>query len=115
MASHLKATGFGFFEVGDHPEVVFKSTRTIMVADSTFQLIGNLTIKGITHEVIFDVKFNGYTHPPSKTIPGFTMNGSINRLDFNLGNAELLPGNQLPLIGEEVHITSNFRLIRNYD
>ncbi len=115
MANNLKGTGLGFFEVNEHPEILFKSTKVSMISDSVYHLIGNMTVKDITQEVTFEVKFNGFTHPPSKTIPGFTMNGTINRLDFNLGGTDLLPGNGLPMIGEEVHITSNLRLIRNYD
>ena len=115
MAHHLKAAGFGFFEVEKFPEVVFKSTKIEMARDSFYRLTGNMTIKEITKEIVLDIKFNGYSHPPSKTTPGFTINGKINRLDFNLGGDELLPGNGLPMIGNEVHITSNVRLISEYD
>ncbi len=86
-----------------------------MARDSVYRLTGNMTTKEITKEIVLDVKFNGYTHSPSKTTPGFTINGKINRLDFNLGGDELLPGNGLPMIGNEVHITSNVRLISEYD
>ncbi len=86
-----------------------------IVADGIYMLKGDMTIKEITKEVAFEVKFNGFTHPPTRTIPGFTINGKINRLDFGLGGNELLPGNGLPVIGNDVYITSNVRLIRNYD
>ena len=115
MASHLKTEGFGFFDVNKYPEVIFKSTRMEMVSDSTFKLIGSMTIKETTKEVVFDVELNGYAYPPNKSMPGFTINGRINRLDFNLGGTELLPGNGLPMIGNDVYITSNIRLIKNYD
>jgi len=115
MANHLKLDKFGFFEVSKYPRVVYKSTKIELVSDSIYKLTGNMTIKETTKEVVFDVTFNGYADPQNRLTPGFTINGKINRLDFDLGGAELLPGNGLPVIGNEVHIRSNIRLISNYD
>lgn len=115
MAHHVKTEGFGFFDANTYPEVIFKSTGVEMVADSVYALTGDMTIKEITKEVVFTVKFNGYTYAPNKTIPGFTIHGQFNRLDFELGDEELLPGNGLPMIGHIVYITSNVRLITDYD
>ena len=75
MASHMKTEGFGFFEVTKYPEVVFKSTKMEMFADSVYKLFGHMTIKEITNEIVFDVRFNGFTHHPSKSTPGFTIHG----------------------------------------
>ncbi len=115
MAQHLKAPGFGFFEIAKYPEVIFKSTGVEKIADSTFVLSGQLKIKEVIRPMHFDVHFNGYTHPPTRTTPGFTMHGKIDRLAFDLGDDELLPGNELPMIGHQVYITCNLRLIGAYD
>jgi polyisoprenoid-binding protein YceI len=115
MENHLKDDKFGFFEVSKFPTVIFKSHKMEIMGDSLYKLTGNMTIKQITKEVVFNVKFNGFAYAPNHTTPGFTINGAFNRLDFKLGNKELLPGNQLPMIGHYVYITSNIRLISDYD
>jgi serine acetyltransferase len=46
-------------------------------------------------------------------MPGFTIKGKINRHHFKLGGNDLLPGNGMPMIGDNVYITSNVRLIKN--
>jgi len=115
MAHHVRTKGFEFFDTQDYPEVLFKSTRIEMIRDSVYKLFGEMSIKDITNDFFFNVKFNGYTHPPTKTGPGFTITGKISRQDFNLGGSDLLPGNALPLIGNEVYLTSNVRLISGYD
>jgi len=115
MANHLKIDKFGFFEVTKFPTIVYKSTKIELVSDSIYKLTGDMTIKDTTKEVVFDVTFNGYADPQNRKTPGFTIIGKINRLDFDLGGAELLPGNGLPMIGNVVYIRSNIRLIGNYD
>lgn len=115
MADHLKADKFGFFEINKYPTVLFKSTKMEIVSDSIFKLIGNMTIKEITKEMVLEMKLNGYAYPPNKSMPGFTVYGKFNRLDYKLGGTELLPGNGLPMIGNEIFIISNIRLISDYD
>lgn len=115
MADHLKADKYGFFEINKYPSILFKSTKMEIVSDSIFKLSGNMTIKEITKEMVLEMKLNGYAYPPNKSMPGFTVYGKFNRLDYNLGGTELLPGNGLPMIGNEIFITSNIRLIGDYD
>lgn len=113
MAAHLQREGF--FHTEAYPVFSFRSTSMEQVADSTYRLTGEMTIKDISREVVFDVQFNGFTHPPSRSTPGFTIHGQIDRLAFDLGGEELLPGNGLPLIGHTIYLTSNVRLISEYD
>jgi polyisoprenoid-binding protein YceI len=115
MANHLKVDKLGFFEIEKYPTILFKSTKMEILSDSIFKLIGNMTIKEITKEMVLEMKLNGYAYPPNKSMPGFTVYGKFNRLDYKLGGTELLPGNGLPMIGNEIFITSNIRLISDYD
>lgn len=49
------------------------------------KLIGDMTIRDITKEIILDVDFNGVAVDPyGQTKSGFEIKGEINRKDFNL-------------------------------
>ena len=50
--------GPDFFDTAAHPQMNFRST-SIVEAGSGYTMTGDLTIKGITHPVTFDVTFNG--------------------------------------------------------
>lgn len=49
------------------------------------KLVGDMTIRDITKEIILDVDFNGVAVDPyGQTKSGFEIKGEINRKDFNL-------------------------------
>lgn len=51
---HLRSADF--FDVENHPTITFKSKRTEPAGEGRFRLIGDLTIRGNTHEVVLDVE-----------------------------------------------------------
>ena len=51
---HLRSADF--FDVANHPTLTFKSKRVEPVADGRFKLVGDLTIRGNTKEVVLDVE-----------------------------------------------------------
>ena len=52
--THLKSPDF--FEVAKFPTLTFKSKKVVPGAAGKFQLVGDLTIKGVTKEVTLDVE-----------------------------------------------------------
>src|SRR5688500_8294619 len=52
---HLKAADF--FEADKHPQVKFVSTAFRKKSDEDYELIGDLTIKGITKQISMKVEF----------------------------------------------------------
>jgi len=75
---HLKSKDF--FNAAEYPELIFQSKSF-----DGERLIGDLTIRGITREVILDVDYNGIALDPyGQTKAGFEISGEINRKDFNL-------------------------------
>ena len=57
LIGHLKSDDF--FSAADHPEVTFDITKVEPLSANgnvTHQIAGNLTIKGITHEISFPAK-----------------------------------------------------------
>jgi polyisoprenoid-binding protein YceI len=80
---HLKAADF--FEADKYPEVKFISTGFKKKSNEDYELAGDLTIKGITKQVMLKVEFSGIVQDPwGNTKAGFSLNGKINRKDFGL-------------------------------
>jgi polyisoprenoid-binding protein YceI len=109
--AHLKSADF--FDVGQFPSLTFRSTRVKRAGDDELVLTGHLTIRGVTHEVVFKVE--GPT-PPAKdpwgnTRIGLSATTKINRKDYGLTwNATLEAGGIL--VGEEVTITLDLQFVK---
>ncbi len=100
---HLR-TG-DFFETESHPNITFKSTR-VEPGDGAnrFQVIGDLTIRGVTREVVLDATFNGRgTNPWGQEVAGYSAETEINRKDYGVEWNAALEGGGF-LVGETVKI-----------
>jgi polyisoprenoid-binding protein YceI len=79
---HLRSADF--FHVDEHPTMTFRSTG-IRENGSDFYLDGDLTIRGITRPVTFDLEFNGVVSGPwGGQSAGFSAETEINRKDWGL-------------------------------
>lgn len=98
---HLR-TG-DFFDIAEHPTMTFRST-SITPAGDDFALTGDLTVRGVTKTVTFDLEVGGVAKDPwGGTRTGFTATTEISRKDFGLEyNAALETGGVL--IGDTVKI-----------
>ena len=109
--THLKSADF--FDVEKFPALTFKSTRVERTNDGELAVSGDLTLHGVTRQVVFSVE--GPT-PPAKDPWGNTRVGleattKINRKDFGLTwNAALETGGIL--VGEEVTLTLDVQFIQ---
>lgn len=76
-----------YFDAGTYPEIRFTSEAITVTGETTGQITGLLTLKGVTRPVALDVVYNGagtsFGHP-GKTL-GFSATGSVIRSDFNMG------------------------------
>lgn len=94
-----------FFDTEKHAKIDFKSTSFTKVSGKKYLLKGNLTIKGVTKPVTFDVVYNGTVKDPwGNTKAGFKFTGAIKRTDFGVGK----PGGAV--VGEEVAINGALEL-----
>jgi polyisoprenoid-binding protein YceI len=109
--THLKSADF--FDVEKHPTLTFRSTRISRTGDGELHVTGDLSIHGVTREVVFSVE--GPT-PPAKDPWGNTRIGAsattkINRKDYGLTwNAALETGGIL--VGDEVTLTLDVQFIK---
>ncbi len=108
--AHLKSADF--FDVENHPQMTFKSTEVRNVTDGSFQLAGDLTIRGKTLPVVIDVEgpIGPFQHPMGGTVYGFHGTTTVDRTAFGLEwNVPVDGGGWL--VGKEVQIDLDLELI----
>lgn len=107
--NHLKSADF--FDAANHPQIKFTSTG-LKKNGSDYVLHGDLTIKGVTRPVKLDVDFGGVGKDPwGNEKAGFSLNGKINRTEFQLNwNAALEAGGVL--VSEDVRLNAEIQLIK---
>lgn len=103
--------GEDFFDVEQFPEMTFESKR-VEGAGETYKLIGDLTIRGITKEVVIDTEFNGVAVDPfGATRAGFSGQTVISRKEFGLTwNAALEAGGLL--VSDKVKISVEAAMVK---
>lgn len=108
--NHLKSADF--FNAREFPKMTFVSKSFTKVEGKKYKLVGDLTIRDITKEVVLDVKYNGTVKDPwGNTKAGFKATGVIDRFDFNLmWNAALETGGLVA--GKEVTLKINLELAK---
>ena len=108
---HLQSADF--FDAANNPKVTFESTSFTKVDDKNYKLVGNLTMHGVTKEVVLNARYNGEMKDPwGNTKRGFKVTGKINRYDYDLKwNAALEAGGVL--VSEEVDIACNVQLVQS--
>lgn len=103
--AHLKSADF--FDVENNPTMSFTSTE--VTADS---LKGDLTIKGVTKPVVFDLEFGGLaTDPWGNQKAGFEATTEINRKDWGLEWNVALEGGGV-LVSEKIKINLDIQLLK---
>ena len=80
--NHLKSDDF--FNAEAFPEMKFVSTRVQNIDGSEFELVGNLTIRDITKEVVLKGEFLGVGTMGDTQKAGFEAETTVNRFDYNL-------------------------------
>lgn len=100
--NHLRSADF--FDVAKYPELKFVSTSFTKKIGNEYELVGDLTIHGVTKKVTLKAFCNGMVvNPMSKeNTLGFTIKGKINKNDFGVGT-------EFPaaVVGNEISIVSN--------
>lgn len=108
---HLKSGDF--FDVEQFPQITFRAnTYKSVDNDGSYELWGELSIKGISKKVKLDVEFGGVVKDPwGNEKAGFTINGKVNRKDWGLNwNAALEAGGVM--LADDVMISCEIQLQR---
>jgi len=107
--NHLRSPEF--FDVAQFPTVAFKS-KSVALSDHNKGLVtGDLTIKGITHEVVLETELLGILKNPFRgTTAGFNAHARLNRKDWGLNwNVALEAGGWL--VGDDITLNLQVELI----
>jgi polyisoprenoid-binding protein YceI len=100
LDEHMKSADF--FDAEKFPKASFKST-SVKVKDAThFDLVGDLTIKGVTKPATFAVTVNHLGENQRRKTPmaGFEATATIKRADFGVDN-------MLGVTGEDIRLRVN--------
>lgn len=106
---HLRAPDF--FDAAKYPTITFKSKSAERVGEGKYKVTGDLTIKGVTKEVVLDVE--GATKPFKDPFGNIKLGGvartKINRQDFGVSWSRTMDGGGL-VVGDDVEIIIDIEL-----
>lgn len=108
--AHLKSADF--FDVAAHPTITFVSKRAEAAGAGRFRLIGDLTMRGVTKEVVLDVEgpTEPFTAQGNKRV-GATATTTVNRQDYGVSWSRALDGGGV-VVSDEVRITIELALVQ---
>ena len=107
---HLRTNDF--FDVEQFPTMSLRSTGFESTGDD-YRMHADLTIKGVTCPITFDLEFDGVGQDPwGGTRAGLSASATINRKDWGIEwNAPLETGGVL--VGEKVRIELDVQLVKS--
>lgn len=101
-----------FFDVEHFPAITFKSKNVVLTDAHHGQLIGDLTIRGVTREIVLDGEFGGVNLTPFNTYSaGFNLRGKIDRKAWGLNWNAVLAGGGL-VASDDIHLIIDLELTK---
>jgi len=106
---HLRSADF--FDAANHPNITFRSKRVESGSEGAFKMVGDLTIRGTTKEVVLDVEAPSPIMKGMRgVVTGTSASTRIKRLEYGLKyNAMVEAG---PVVGDDVTITIDIEVGR---
>jgi polyisoprenoid-binding protein YceI len=109
---HLRSPDF--LDAAKYPVITFKSKKVEKAGDGRLKMTGDLTIRGVTREVVLDVQGPA---PPIKDLEGKTRVGGsastkIDRKDFGLTWNKAIESGGV-VVGDEVEITIDVEVVKD--
>ncbi|MCH7667359.1 MAG: YceI family protein [Acidobacteria bacterium] len=98
-----------FFAAERFPEMRFESRLVERTGPATYRMVGDLTIRGITHEVVLSAFYAGERKSAQGKRRDLQASGSISRSDFGITWNDTWAGRLL--LADEVEITLAVALI----
>jgi polyisoprenoid-binding protein YceI len=98
-----------FFAVSQYPTIAFKSTSCKKLKGKKYLLTGNLSMHGVTKEVILTATHNGNAkNRAGADVAGFKITGKFNRSDFSIGKD--MPVN---VVADEIQMEADLEVVKN--
>jgi polyisoprenoid-binding protein YceI len=102
-----------FFDTADYPTLTFKSTKVEQAGSGKLKVTGDLTIRGVTKQVVLDVDGPSASvkDPWGNTRSALSASTKINRQDFGVKwNASIDGGGVV--VGDDVNITIDLEMVK---
>ena len=95
-----------WFDAAKYPTITFKSKSVQSAGEGKLKISGDLTIHGVTKEVVLDVDGPSapVTDPKGNAHVGASATTKIKRTDFSVGTN--------PMVGEDITITIDTELVK---
>ncbi|MDT8305568.1 MAG: YceI family protein [Anaerolineae bacterium] len=108
--NHLRSPDF--LNAAGYPVLLFESKRVEQKDADSGKLIGDLTIRDVTREVVLDVEYAGLARSPwGQTSAGFSATTAISRKEWGLTwNQALETGGVL--VGDTVKISIDLEIVK---
>ena len=102
-----------FFEVAKYPTITFKSTRVEPAGAGKLNVTGDLTIHGVTKQVVLDVAgpSAAVKDPMGNLRAAISATTKINRQDFGVKWNATMDGGGV-VVGDDVNITIDLEMIK---
>jgi polyisoprenoid-binding protein YceI len=110
--AHLKSPDF--FDVAQYPELRFVG-KQVRGSGAEIEVVGDLTIKGTTREVVLRVEQHGQAKDPWGNLrAAFTAKTSIDRKDFGLTWNQVLETGGV-MVGDRVDIEAEIEAVKQVE
>lgn len=108
--THLRSGDF--FDAENNPKLQFESTSFTKKSADSYELKGNLSIRGVSKPIVLDVEYGGIGQDPwGNTKAGFSATGKISRKDWGLNwNSALEAGGVL--VSDEVRLVIELQFVK---
>jgi len=108
--NHLRSADF--FNVEEYPVLLFESKRIERLGDNRGRVVGDLTIRDVTREVVLDVEYAGMARSPwGTTSAGFSATTTLDRKEWGLTwNQALETGGVL--VGDKIKVDIEIELVK---
>jgi polyisoprenoid-binding protein YceI len=108
---HLRSNDF--LAMQEYPKITFASTGVRQAGETTFEVTGDLTIKGVTNEITIPFEFEGAAKDPfGNERVGFEGSVTINRRDYGVTWNAALEGGGV-LVSDKVTLEFEISAIKN--
>lgn len=109
---HLRSAEF--FDVAQFPHISFVSKKVNQTGEDSAFVIGDLTLRGVTKEVILQTKFLGRGKDAKGLLrTGWEARTTLKRSDFGLTWSKAIEGTQV--VGNDVEIELNIEAVETRD
>jgi polyisoprenoid-binding protein YceI len=108
---HLRSNDF--LAMQEYPKITFASTGVRQAGETTFEVTGDLTIKGVANEITIPFEFEGSAKDPfGNQRVGFEGSVTINRRDYGVTWNAALEGGGV-LVSDKVTLEFEISAIKN--